>query len=98
MQLNTNKKQVVEWVVTGLLLLFGFYNQLAQLKGWAHIEVGDAQLTQLVTWVYELIIGLWAYWHNNNVTKDAGLSQDVLAALKDGAVTQSQVNELLKKD
>lgn len=89
------KNQIIQWVVTGILLGLGFYNQLAQIKGWAHFEVGDAVLTRYVTWFYELIVGAWAFWHNNNITSFAQLVQLVLDALKNGTINPTQVENLL---
>ena len=89
------KNQIIQWVVTGILLGLGFYNQLAQIKNWPHFEIGDAVLTRYVTWFYELIVGAWAFWHNNNITSFAQLVQLVLNALKDGTITPTQVENLL---
>ena len=93
---QNRKQQIISWVVTGILLALGFYNQLAQIKGWAHFEIGDAELTKYVTWFYELIVGVWAFWTNNNITTFAQLCQVLLDKLKEGIISSAQVKEFLE--
>lgn len=92
------KQQTIQWIVTGILLLAGLYNQLALIKDWPHIELVDSQVTQYVTWFYELAMGLISFWYNQNITTDSKLSQSVLNALKDNAITPAQVKNLLNND
>ena len=92
------KRQTVEWVVTGIALLAGLYNQLAMIKGWAHIEIVDAEITKLINWLYDTVVGAIAFWRNNNITSFAQLSQLVLNALKDKTVTPAQVEDLINND
>ena len=90
------KDQTIQWLVTGILMLIGLYNQLAITQGWVHIEVGDAQVTSCVTWVYELVIWAIGWYKNNNVTGKAQVSQLVLNALKSDKVTEKQVITFLE--
>ena len=92
------KQQTIQWIVTGILLLAGLYNQLAIIKEWPHIELVDSQVTQYVTWFYELVMGLITFWYNQNITTDSKLSQSVLNALKDNSITPTQVEDLLNND
>ena len=89
------KTQTIKWIVTGLLMLLGLYNNIALYKGWAHLEIGDEQLTEYVTWFYEFIVGAYGWYVNNNVTEDAQVSQLVLNALKSNSITPAQVENLL---
>ena len=92
------KQQTIQWIVTGILLLAGLYNQLAIIKEWPHIELVDSQVTQYVTWFYELVMGLITFWYNQNITTDSKISQSVLNALKDNSITPTQVEDLLNND
>lgn len=89
------KKQTVQWVVTGVCLLAGFYNQLAIIKNWPHVEIVDAEVTKLVNWLYDTVFGIIAFWYNQNVTGNAKISQLVLKALNNNAVTPAQVEGLI---
>lgn len=95
---QNRKTQTIEWIVTGIAMLLGMYNQIAITKGWVHIEIGDIQLTQYVTWFYELIVGAIAFWRNNNITSFAQLTQAVLNALKNGTLQPNQVEALLNSE
>ena len=92
------KQQTIQWIVTGILLLAGLYNQLALIKEWPHIELVDSQVTQYVTWFYELVMGLITFWYNQNITTDSKISQSVLNALKDNSITPTQVEDLINND
>ena len=92
------KQQTIQWIVTGILLLAGLYNQLALIKEWPHIELVDSQVTQYVTWFYELIMGAIAFWYNQNITTDSQISQCVLNSLKNNSITQAQVKDLLNNE
>ena len=94
----TNKEQTISWIVTGIAMLLGLYNQLAITQGWVHLEFADAQLTQYVTWFYELVVGLIAFWRNNNITSEAKVSQIVLDALKSNVVTDDQILAFLESE
>lgn len=90
------KKQTIEWIVTGIAMLIGLYNQIAITKGWAHIQVGDSQLTLYVTWFYELVVGAIAFWRNNNITSPAQLVQVLLDKIKQGLLSNEQMQVILK--
>lgn len=96
--MTDKKQQTIQWVVTGILLLAGLYNQLALIKNWPHIELVDSEVTQYVTWFYELIMGVISFYYNQNITSDAKLSQAILNALKEGQITPAQVEDLINND
>ena len=83
------KQQTIEWVVTGILLLLGFYNHLALIFSWPHIEVVDAEVTRVVGWFYELVVGFYAYWRNNNITSPAQAAQVILNKFKKRSFTDT---------
>lgn len=92
------KQQTVQWIVTGVLLLAGLYNQLAIIKNWPHIELVDSEVTKYVTWLYELVMGVITFWYNQNVTGNAKISQLILNALNNNIVTPAQVEGLLNSE
>ena len=95
---DQRKKQIVEWVVTGIALIAGLYNQLAMIKNWPHIEIVDAEITKLINWLYDTVVGGIAFWRNNNITSFAQISQLVLNALKNKTITPTQVEDLINND
>lgn len=92
------KQQITQWVVTGIALALGLYNHLAMIKNWPHFEIGDEKLTEYVGWFYDLVVGIIAFWYNQNITKDSQISQCVLNSLKNNSITQAQVEDLLNND
>lgn len=97
-EIRDEKTQTIQWITTGILLILGFYNRLAQIKNWPHIEIVDAQITAYVTWFYELIVGAWAFWFNNNISPGAKLAQLVLNALKRGSLSEGDVETFLNNN
>lgn len=92
---DQKKKQIVEWVVTGIAMLVGLYNHLAMIKNWPHIEIVDEVTTKYVNWFYDLIVGAIAFWRNNNITSFAQLCQILLNKLKEGIISPAQVEEFI---
>ena len=92
---DQKKKQIVEWVVTGIAMLVGLYNHLALIKNWPHIEIVDEVTTKYVNWFYDLIVGAIAFWRNNNITSFAQLCQILLNKLKEGLISPAQVEEFI---
>ena len=92
---DQKKKQIVEWVVTGIAMLVGLYNHLAMIKNWPHIEIVDEVTTKYVNWFYDLIVGTIAFWRNNNITSFAQLCQILLNKLKEGIISPAQVEEFI---
>jgi SPP1 family holin len=77
------KIALIRLVVLFILL----FNQALIMLGWNPIPYSEEQIYEGVTWIATVIVTLWLYWKNNNITYAAQQSQerlDQMKALKDG--------------
>lgn len=65
-------------LANGIMLQFGF----------SPLPLGEAELEAVLTGVVTMIAGLWIWYKNNNVTKEAILKKEA---------TEGKTNEELKK-
>ena len=90
------KQQTIQWIVTLILMLVGIYNHLALINNMPHIEIVDEVITRYVTWGYETVVGIYAFWINNNITSPAQLVQVLLNELKNSQISTEQVDLLIR--
>ena len=72
------------------LLILGIINLVLTALGKPSISFGTEEVTVFVTAIYTVAVGIWTWWKNHNVTKEALTAQVILDGLKQGLVdTQS---------
>lgn len=72
--------------VSLVLMILGIINLVLQALGKPSIQFGTQEVTIFVTALYTFVAGIYAWWKNNNVTKNALTVQVVLDGLKQGLV------------
>lgn len=77
--MNLDQGLIVRLIVCGLALL----NAVMDILGLPHLEIADAQVTQVVNVVLLVTTYAWGFWKNNNFTEDAKASQIILNELKE---------------
>lgn len=70
-------------------------NQILVAAGKNPIPASEDELYTTLSTVATIAASLWAAWKDNPVTAKAQLSNEVMAALKDGELTEDSVQELL---
>ncbi len=78
-----NKKETINWIVNLILLLAGLYNTIATNYGWVHLTIVNEEVTMMVNNIYDVIVGLWCYWKNNNISANAKDAQVILDELNE---------------
>ena len=78
-----NKKETINWIVNLILLLAGLYNTIATNYGWVHLTIVNEEVTMMVKNIYDVIVGLWCYWKNNNISANAKDAQVILDELNE---------------
>ena len=73
-----DKMTLTRTVVILLVLL----NQILVLSGFNPLPFSEEQLYKGVTAILTVGATLWAYWKNNNITKQAKVAQEFLDVLK----------------
>lgn len=72
-------------------------NTLLVMNGLPHLEIGDDVVTNFVNSGLMIVVSIWLYWKNNNVTKPAKKSQTVLDALKSGDSVEVTIDGVREK-
>lgn len=73
-------------------------NTFLSLKGLPCISIADTDITTTVSAIAGIVSVVWSWWTNNNVTQAAQTSQQVLNGLKDGSITEQQVENLVNQE
>lgn len=76
-----------------LLQIFVYINQVVLVLG--QTPLSDNQVYQIVSLVLTILITMLTYWKNNDWTGMAKTAGKVLDVLKDGEVTEEEVNEFI---
>lgn len=58
-------------IISTSLLILALINQALQMFGISAIPIDDAQITTIVTLGFTVGTAVWAWWRNNNITKQA---------------------------
>ena len=72
-------KAIIRLVVTAILMI----NAALTAKGINPIPFNESVVTEVLTYIASGLAALWAWWKNNNITKNAQYAQESLQALKD---------------
>lgn len=78
-------------------LLFAIANQCLALFGRDVLPFTDNAVYQIITFVLLIVIAIINAWKNNDITPVARTAGRVLDALKDGKITEEEVENLLKE-
>lgn len=76
------KKNDTQTIVRTVLLVVALINQALVMFGKNTLPFTDDEITQFITLAFTLVTSGWAYWKNNNWTKEAKLAQEQLNNLK----------------
>ena len=80
-----------------LITAVALINSVLTLKGLPAIEIGNEVITSVINGLADIICVIWCWWKNNNFTRDAQIAQPVLNGLKDGTITEGQVEDLINE-
>ena len=87
---ETDLKVTASTFTSLALLILGIINLVLTALGKPALNFGTQEVTVFITALYTLIVGVWAWWKNHNVSKEALTAQVILDGLKQGLVdTQS---------
>ena len=78
-------------------LLIALANQCLALFGQDILPFTDNAVYQIITVVATVIVAIISAWKNNDITRLARTSGKVFDALKDGKITEEEVENLLKE-
>ena len=78
-------------------LLFALANQCLALFGQDLLPFTDNAVYQIITVVTTVVVAVISAWKNNDITPVARTAGRVLDALKDGKITEEEVDNLLKE-
>lgn len=90
-------KSTLETIAGTIAGIISFGNMILANYGWIPLEITSDQIYQAASTVAVILSAIFIWWKNNNVTKNAKKSQQVLNGLNDGQITTSEVNQLLDK-
>ena len=75
---NGKREAIVRTVVFAILMI----NQILTSMGWNPLPFSDEQIFEGVTAVSFVVVALWTWWFNNNLTDEAIEGQKKLEELK----------------
>ena len=79
------------------VLIVALANQCLALFGQDILPFTDNMVYQIITVVATIVIAVISAWKNNDITKVARTAGRVLDALKDGKITEDEVDNMLKE-
>lgn len=79
-----------------IISIITLINTFLSLKGLPCLEIGNQAITDTVSSIATIVSVTWAWWRNNNVTRKAQVSQEVLTDLKSDVITEGEVKDFLK--
>jgi SPP1 family holin len=77
---NLSKGTVIRTIVLGLALI----NQLLIACGKSPIDIGEEEITLLVSTIATIASAVWAWWKNNSFTKEAQVADELIKEMKGG--------------
>ena len=83
-------------IIRTITLILALANQTVAIVG--ATTFASAAWYQVFSIVVTIATALFTAWKNNDFTRFAQLGSGVLHALKDGKITEDEVNELLNKN
>ncbi|MGN0693724.1 MAG: phage holin [Lentihominibacter sp.] len=84
-------KAIIRLIVTAILLI----NSILTAKGINPIPFDESAFTEIATHVAALAACIWAWWKNNNVSKQAQEAQIFLDGLKKHETDIEKITDLL---
>lgn len=82
-------------IIRTITLFLALANQIIAIIG--AYSFANAVWYQVVSIAVTIVTAMFTAWKNNDFTRFAKLGSGVLHALKDGKITEEEVNELLEK-
>ena len=77
---NVEKGTVIRTIVLALALI----NQLLIACGKTTIDIGEEEISLLVSTIATVASAIWAWWKNNSFTKEAQVADDLMREMKKG--------------
>ena len=77
---NIETSTVVRTIVLALALI----NQLLVVCGKSPIDLGEEDITLLVSTIATVASAIWSWWKNNSFTKEAQVADELLKQMKGG--------------
>jgi SPP1 family holin len=84
-----------ETIVRAIALALSTVNAVLVMVGVNPLPYSDTEIYAAVSAVAEVALVIWAWWRNNSVSKAAQAADDVLGAIKDGALDAEQVERFI---
>ena len=78
MGVSNMKSAIVRLIVLVILLI----NQSLTVLGWNPLPFSEEQIYEAVSSVVTVVIAVYVWWKNNNVTKESQRAQEYLDELK----------------
>lgn len=75
-----------ETLITTIILVLALTNQVLQMFGISPIPIEDEQVQSIISILFTIASSLWAWWHNNSITKEAQAGDIIKDALKEGII------------
>lgn len=92
------KKNIdVTMIIRTVLLVLALINQALVMAGHSPLPIEDEQITELITLGFTVIMAIWNWWKNNNVTTNAKIAQQIKNGLDKGTVGFKAATDLAKK-
>ena len=63
-------------IVRLVVMLILMINQILISKGWTPLPYDEEELFEYINGAALFIVGVWTWWKNNNITKNAQKAQD----------------------
>lgn len=79
--MNTIKKDTI---IRTIVLIVALINQGLTIAGKNPLPFEDAEITEILSYIFTICASLWSWWKNNSFTKNAIEADKVLDALKSG--------------
>jgi SPP1 family holin len=81
-------------IIRAIALIAVLVNQILAIFG-KGLPLSENMMYQIISAVLTVGVAVWAAWKNNDFTKFAVLAGSVLSALKDGKITEEEVEAIV---
>lgn len=87
-----DKQLIVRLIVSVIAVV----NSVCTMAGFPLLNLGEEQVSDVVSVVVLVAAWAWGFWKNNSFTTAAKEGQKVTEAIKSGSVEAGKVEEMLK--
>ena len=83
-------------IVRLIVSVIAVINSICSMAGFPLLNLGEEQVSDVVSAVLLVAAWAWGFWKNNSFTIAAKEGQKVTDAIKSGSIDASKVEELVK--